>query len=158
MSMLKTSTCFCLSCYKNIESSVKTQMKSDSIQIFTQVLNRLTKLLNTDVCLFEDKLLEKLNDINELLVYCANCQRTVVEICETFHTIKTLELQLDWKLDMLKETISYANKVPSRWVNFSNNLEELYPNDPSKKLATQNTIREFRKNVLNAGNRKLKIN
>ncbi len=151
MSMLRTSTRFCLLCYKSTDSSVQTEVPSDSIKIFTKVLNRLTKTYDTDKCLYENKLLDKINDLDRLLVFCTKCQQTILEICKTFHTIKTLELKLDWKLDKLKDKISYANKVPSRWVNVSKTFDELCQNDTSKKLDTQNSIREFRKNVVNAG-------
>ncbi len=150
MSVLKNPSRFCLFCYKSTESSVETNESSDKIKIFTKVLNRLQ---NADFRLI-DNLPDKQLDINELLVSCSKCQRTIIEICETFHKIKTLELQLDWKFDKLKEKISYANKVPSRWVNVNKDLDELYQNDPSKKSATQSKIRELRRNVINAGNRK----
>lgn len=71
---------------------------------------------------------------------------------ETFHLFKSLELKLNWKLDKLKEKISYANKVPSRWVNVRTALEKFHMNDPSKTLTSQSTIRQFRETIVKAGN------
>lgn len=45
---------------------------------------------------------------------CENCGVIVDSFCEVFRQLKTLQLQLEWKLESVVDIMNLANRVPSR--------------------------------------------
>lgn len=144
MSALHGPPSFCLICYKFLPNCEKSVQTASQIKELIKTVTRFARNRETD--LFSNNF-----GVENLLEFCSKCKVIVKEFTEGYHNLVLLEFRLDFLLEKLVNKISYANKVPVRWINVGSVLEETFPNDFNKKVDSQNRIRKFRQNVLEAG-------
>lgn len=121
MSGIQSISYFCVFCYKKTENSyLKTDDMSASIKSFTKVLNGFTRLTKTyqNVHKVDNRLLKILSENNKLLMYCSKCYAVIIALCKTYHQMKTLELQLDWKLGNLVRKLIMLIQSHQDWYTF----------------------------------------
>lgn len=148
MSSIKTSSQFCLFCYKIFDDSTRTAVAAHDIKKFLTFLGRFSNCQNNE----QEILSGSVCGISKFLNCCSSCKKIIKEYCEIYDKMKLLELQLDLKLNKLVEKINYANKVPTRWISLNKILEEFFQNDLGKQDDCQKFIRSFRQNIVKAGN------
>ncbi len=152
MSLQKLDT-FCIFCYKNITCTEQITSDVERVNKFTKLLGRFVGYGASGVPdnpLAEQDVHGSLSTL--LFKRCQNCEKITDQFCEHYHQLKLLELQLDLKLNKLKEILEHADKVPTRWIHLNKILEQTYPKDLLNKRLAQNAIRDLRQNVVKAGN------
>ncbi len=150
--IVSSTSSFCLFCYKTTDSSLETTERSEVIKMFVKNLTRFIETREADSLLIRNDSLEKLCAFQNLVTYCIRCRKSIEQFCEKYNQLKILELELDWMLNKLIGKLNHSNKVPSRWVQVIDTLEERFQNDTENKLAIRKSIRDFRQDVVKAGN------
>ncbi len=141
----------CTFCCKNISNSFK-----NNADIVAKIDKFLTFLRRIKVTGSQWEKLEKLTcnmAVISINGCCNDCMIIVDEFFEVYNQIQCLELQLNWKLSRLLDSMNLANKIPSRWKFVNKVLSEDINNDPVKALETTKVFRTFRENIIKAGNK-----
>lgn len=114
MVSLEKSARFCVFCYRSGNHSTKTLAESKNLNLFIKLIERFNGQSDTKhkTEMQLDQLLQL--SLSNLLGCCEGCLVTVNGFCDIYHQFKSLEMQLEWKIDRLVNTIKLANRVPSR--------------------------------------------
>ncbi len=147
----KTSSSFCVFCYRSNTTSVNKINKDVLIKSFVKFVNRFVG---------SDKQNNIFNRVKEtfaseipsdnLLNSCDECKLIVKSFCEGYHELKCLEMQLEWKLDKLGRIIQLANLVPSRLSHVKRVFNDVSKQDQDAGQKSHRTMIKFRRAITKA--------